>query len=215
MSVPDRTAPAAMNAGVVHVGPFDLAGQGGHVSASADFDLRSQSLTVRASFAAAAGGKYWSGPPPSFTVAVSGPAGAPARQIDAAALAAGLAAQAIARESDRIAALDADIRERAAFNRRLKAEQFMRQRERELDAYAAEQARMKAEQDRKRIEDELLKASQAQRTAGAPVAAAPAASSGAPQALGEAAVGARASSPPLAGPELKADTPDPSASGIY
>lgn len=208
MSVPDGTAPAAMNAGVVHVGPFDLVGQGGHVSTGLDFDLRSQTQTIRAAFAAAAGGKNWSGPPPSFTVAMSGPAGASARQIDAAALAAGLAAQAIVRDSDRIAALDADIRERAAFNRRLKAGRFMRLREKELDAY-------KAEQERKRSEDEPLKASQAQHPAGPPVAAAPAASSGAPQALGEAAIGAKASLPPLAAPELKANSPDPTASGIY
>ncbi len=162
MSLPDGTAPAAMSAGVIHVGPVDIAGQGGRASTSADFDLRSQNLTIRATFAEAGGGKFWSGPPPSVAVAVTGSVDAPARQIDAAAFAAGLAAQAIARESDRIAALEADIRERAFFNRRLKAEQFMRLREAELAAYEADQARIKSEQDRKRVEDELLKASEAQ-----------------------------------------------------
>ena len=81
---------------------------------------------------------------------MTGSVDASARQIDATAFAAGLAAQTIARESDRIAALEADIRERAAFNRRLKAEQFMRLREAELAAYEADQARIKSEQDRKR-----------------------------------------------------------------
>jgi hypothetical protein len=140
MSLPDGTTPAVMNAGVIYIGPFDIAGQGGQASANATFDLRSLNSTIHATFTAAAGGKFWSGPPPSFAVVVTGPVDAPARQIDAAALAAGLAAQAIARESDRIAALDADIRERAFFNRHLKAEQFMRQREAELAAYAANQA---------------------------------------------------------------------------
>jgi hypothetical protein len=140
MSLPDGTTPAVMNAGVIYIGPFDIAGQGGQASANATFDLRSLSSTIHATFVAAAGGKFWSGPPPSFAVVVTGPVDAPTRQIDAAALAAGLASQAIARESDRIAALDADIRERAFFNRRLKAEQFMRQREAELAAYAANQA---------------------------------------------------------------------------
>jgi hypothetical protein len=140
MSLPDGTAPAVMNAGVIYVGPFDIAGQGGHASATAVFDLRSLNLTIRATFAAATGGKFWSGPPPNFAVALTGPIDAPTRQIDAAALAAGLAAQAIARESDRIAALDADIRERAFFNRRLKAERFMRQREAEVAAFEADQA---------------------------------------------------------------------------
>jgi hypothetical protein len=140
MTVPDGAAPAVMNGGVVYVGPLAIASQGGHASASANFDLRSLALTIRATFAAAAGGKFWSGSPPSFAVAVTGPIDAPTRQIDATALAAGLASQAIARESDRIAALDADIRERAFFNRRLKAERFMRQREAEVAAFVANAA---------------------------------------------------------------------------
>ena len=216
MSLPDRRAPAVMNAGVVYVGPFDIAEQGGRASATADFDLRSLNLTIRATFAAAAGGKFWSGPPPSFAVAVTGPVDAPTRQIDAAALAAGLAGQAIGRESDRIAALDADIRERAFFNRRLKAERFMRQREAELAAYTANQARMKAEQERKRLEDERLKASEAQEQVGAPVAAAPAVSSGAPPTSTDpATIGATIVSPPLPPPKPKPDRLDPTAGGLY
>ncbi len=216
MNLPDETAPAAMNAGVIHVGPLDIAGQGGHASTSADFDLRSQNLTIRAAFAEAGGGKYWSGPPPSIAVAVTGSVDAPARQIDAAAFAAGLAAQTIARESDRIAALEADIRERAFFNRRLKAERFMRQREAELAAYAAEQARIKSEQDRKRVEDELLKASESREKTSAPVTTAPAVLSGAPQGSnGATTIGATIVSPPPAAPKLRVDQPDPTASGLY
>jgi len=133
-------------------------------------------------------------------VALSGPVDAPTRQIDASGFVAGLAAQAIGRESDRIAALDADIRERAAFNRRLKAEQFMRQREAELQAYAAEQARIKSEQDRKRVEDELLKASEAQQEkALAPI-------------LPQDSAGASAASPGARG---KPEPVDPTANGLY
>ena len=53
------------------------------------------------------------------------------RRVDAAALASGLAAAGIARESERLAALDADIRERAFFNRRLKAAEQERERDRQ------------------------------------------------------------------------------------
>ncbi len=216
MSLPDGAAPAAMNGGVIHVGPLDIAGKDGRASTSADFDLRSQNLTIRTIFAEAGGGKFWSGPPPSVAVAVTGAVDAPARQIDAAAFAAGLAAQAIARESDRIAALEADIRERAFFNRRLKAEQFMRLREAELAAYAADQARIKSEQDRKRVEDELLKASEAQEKAAAPAPATPDVSPAAPQAsAGATTIGATVSTPPLAVPKLKAVQPDPTAGGLY
>ena len=209
---PDETAPAMMNGGVIHVGPLDIAAKAGAASATADFDLRSQNLTIRAAFSEPGGGKFWSGPPPSVAVALSGSVYAPARQIDAAAFAAGLAAQAIARESERIAALEADIRERAFFNRRLKAEQFMRLREAELAAYAADQARIKSERDRKRVEDELLKASEAQ----AKATATPDVSPTAPQAsAGATTIGATVSTPPLAAPKLKAVQPDPTAGGLY
>ncbi len=54
-------------------------------------------------------------------------------------LAAGLAAEAIARESDRIENFEADVRERAMFNRKRKAEEFMARREAEIAAYLAGQ----------------------------------------------------------------------------
>jgi membrane protein involved in colicin uptake len=54
-----------------------------------------------------------------------------------------LASQAIARETDRIAALEADIRERAFFNRRLKGERFMDRRAAEVEDWRVEQARLK------------------------------------------------------------------------
>ncbi|MGD0185479.1 MAG: AsmA-like C-terminal region-containing protein [Roseiarcus sp.] len=215
MSLSDGAAPAVMTAGVVHVGPRDVAAKGGHASASADFDLRTRNLTIRATFAEAGDGKFWSGPPPSVAVAVAGSLDAPTRQIDAAALTAGLAAQAIARESDRIAALEADIRERAYFNRRLKAEQFMRRRDAELDAYAADQARLKSEQDRKRVEDELLRASEAPAKTAAPAPATPDASPASPQAAGAATIGATVPTPPPAPPNLREIQSDPTAGGLY
>jgi hypothetical protein len=97
-----------------------------------------------------------------------GPIEAPVREIDSSLLVAGLSAQAIARETERIADLDSDIRERAFFNRRLKAGQFMRRRELELDAYAVDQTRLKSEEDRRRVEAELLKADEERRKAAAP-----------------------------------------------
>ena len=80
------------------------------------------------------------------------------RRIDDAAFVAGLAAQAIAREADRIAALEADIRERAFFNRRMKAEEFLAGRDREIAAYLEEQRRLQLEAERRRVEDAAMKA---------------------------------------------------------
>ena len=86
--------------------------------------------------------KFWSGPPPSASVTVDDALDAPKRRIDAAGLAAGLATQAIARESDRIANLEADIRERAFFNRRLRGERFLDRRKEEIEDWRAEQERL-------------------------------------------------------------------------
>ena len=154
LPLPDGAASATLSAGVIHIGPLAISRAGGSATASAAFDLRAQSLALDVAFVEARGGKFWVGAPPAVDVSLTGALAAPARRIDAAPLAAGLAAQAIGRDTDRISALEADIRERAWFNRRLKAERYMRQREAELAAYEAEQARQKAEEDRRRAADQ-------------------------------------------------------------
>jgi hypothetical protein len=165
LPLPDGAALATLSAGVIHVGPLAISRAGGSATMSAAFDLRAQSLALDVAFAEARGGKFWVGAPPAVDVSLIGALAAPARRIDAAPLAAGLAAQAIGRDTDRISALEADIRERAWFNRRLKAEKYMRQREAELAAFAVEQARQKAEDDRRKAEDERRKAEDDRRKA--------------------------------------------------
>jgi uncharacterized protein involved in outer membrane biogenesis len=160
LQVGDASAPATLTAGVVRAGPFAAQRAGGDASAEIGFDLRSLSLDVQVAVNERQAPKFWSGAPPAISVAVRGPPDALSRDIDAAALANGLEAQAIARESARIADIEADIRERAAFNRVLKASRSMRQRELDLEAYAADQARLKSEGDRRRVEVQLLKASE-------------------------------------------------------
>jgi hypothetical protein len=123
-----------------------------------DFDLRSLNLQVRTMFEEARAGKFWSGPLPSATVSIRSAMDTAPRQIDVAGLVAGLATQAIARESDRIEGLEADMRERAYFNRVLKADRFLSGRAAEIAAYQAEQERLKIEADRRRVEDSLMKA---------------------------------------------------------
>ena len=111
---------------------------------SASFDLARLSLETQLALTApSADLKFWSGPPPSATVTVDDALSAPKRELEVAGVAAGLATQAIARESDRIAGLEADIRERAFFNRRLKGERFMDRRNAEIADWRAEQARLR------------------------------------------------------------------------
>jgi hypothetical protein len=206
LSIPDGAAPAAFNSGAVRVGPVEIPGPSGHALVSGDFDLRSLNLQIRAIFEEAHGGKFWSGSPPLATVLVRGALDAPARQIDVASLSAGLATQAIAREGDRIAALEADMRERASFNRRLKADRFLAGREAEIAAYEAEQARLKLEADRERVEASLLKAYEEQ------MKAKPAGSN--PAIDGPAQTEPRASAKPPA-QRAPASPSDPTATGLY
>ena len=90
---------------------------------------------------------------------------APKRQIDVSSLSAALAAQAIARETDRIAAMEAEIRERAFFNRRLKGERFMDRRRQEIQDFEVEQARLKGQAERLRDLEQADKEAEAAKKA--------------------------------------------------
>jgi hypothetical protein len=201
LPLPDGEVPATLSAGVMRIGPLAIDGA---TSASATYDLRGQSVTMEVDLAAPANGKFWSGPPPTVAVSLNGGLDAPTRRIDAAPLAAALAGQAISRDTERISALEADIRERAYFNRRLKAEKFLLQREADLAAYAADQARLKADEDRKRAADETAKAAQAPPN---PPPLAPIAPDAAPP--------TPPASPPIPAPRPKAGSGDPTATGLY
>ena len=85
---------------------------------------------------------------------------APKRQLDVSSLSAALAAQAIARETDRIATMEADIRERAFFNRRLKGERSMDRRRQEIEDFEVEQARLKGLTEHLRALEEAEKAAE-------------------------------------------------------
>ena len=229
LALPDANATAILNSGVLRVGPVHLAEPNGSAVATGEFDLRSLSLGIRAVFEDAHAGKFWSGPPPSVAVSLRGGLDGLQRDIDASSLAAGLAAQAIALESDRIAALEADLRERAYFNRRLKAEQFLARREAEIEAFKAEQERLKFEAERKRVEDARLKDSEDREKAAAEQMrledearkadeerrkAAPAGpDASAPSDPGSSVV--HATTPQDAAPKTDAGGADPAARGLY
>ena len=163
LAIPDGSAPLSLSAGVMKIGPIKLPqGQGGGEALSADLDLRT--LTTQARFtltSSASDLKFWSGSPPSAAVTIDNALEAPKRQIDISALSAALAAQAIARETDRISTMEADIRERAFFNRRLKGERLMDRRGQEIQDWEVEQARLKGQAERLRSLEEADKAAEA------------------------------------------------------
>jgi len=160
LTLPETSASAFLSNGTLRISPVEVPGSKSYASLTASVDLKMLTAQLHTAFGQEQTTKFWSGPPPAIVVDVGGPLDAPNRTIDAAALSAGLAQQAIARESDRIATLEADMRERAAFNRRLKAEGFMLRREQELAAYARYQQRLKWDQDRRRVEEALLSAAE-------------------------------------------------------
>ena len=145
LPIPGGATPIALTAGTMKFGPLPIVRPQGGATLSASLDLGRLSLETRLTLTSPATGlKFWSGPPPSATVTVLDGLATRKRQLDVAGLSAGLATQAIARESERIAALDADIRERAFFNRRLKGERFLDRRAAEMQAWRAEQERLKS-----------------------------------------------------------------------
>ena len=226
LAIPDGAATATLNSGILRVGPIAIAEPSGRAMITGDFDLRSLNLQVRAMFEEARAGKFWSGPLPSATISIRSAMDTAPRQIDVAGLVAGLATQAIARESDRIEGLEADMRERAYFNRVLKADRFLSGRAAEIAAYQAEQDRLKIEADRRRVEDSLLKAYEEKmkaKTAADPLPPIdpPSPANGVhPKLPPEAEVGPKAPEPKA--PAAKAPAPkaalppsDPTAGGLY
>ena len=165
MTLDDGAAPAALGSGVIRVGPLASHGLQYDARVEGALDLQSFALSLQATITQRQSPKFWSDAPPSVTVAIHGPLDAPVRQIDSGPLVGGLISQAVARETDRIAALEADIRERAFFNRRLKSGEFLRRRDSEIRAFHLDQERQKSEEDRRRVEAERLQQDEARKAA--------------------------------------------------
>jgi hypothetical protein len=158
LPIPDGTTPTSLSAGIMRVGPITIARD---ATLSADLDVRKLLVETKLLINSSATDlKFWSGPPPSAAIDVQNALDAPKRQLDVSSLAAGLAAQSIARETDRIAALEADIRERAYFNRRLKGERFMDRRQQEIEDWQGEQTRLKGLTEHLRVEEQADKAAE-------------------------------------------------------
>jgi len=200
LSIPDGSAPIALSAGVMKVGPVRISGRRGDGALSADFDLRKLAAETRLTLNSPTGDlKFWSGPPPSATVTVANALEAPTRQVDVSSLSAGLAAQAIARETDRIATMEADIRERAFFNRRLKGERYMDRRQQEIEDFEVEQARLQGLVEHLRAQEEAEKAAELE-------AARKAAQEAAEKAAAEKAAAEKAAAEKAAADKAAADT---------
>jgi uncharacterized protein involved in outer membrane biogenesis len=149
LALKDAEGPLSLNGGALRFGPVAAPARDGSARVAATLGLVDLTLGVEATLIDAKPGPFWSGAAPSVTVSGrSGLDAAPGpRRVEATLLSAGLAAEAVARESERIAGLEADMRERAAFNRRFKADRFTTRRQAEIDAFLEEQ-------EKRRLADE-------------------------------------------------------------
>ena len=215
LPIPDGSTPASLSAGVMKLGPIALGGPREDAKLTADLNLRKLAVETKLVISSSAADlKFWSGSPPTATVDVQDALEAPKRQLDVSSLSAALAAQAIARETDRIAALEADIRERAYFNRRLKGERFMDRRQQEIEDWQGEQERLKGLTEHLRVEEEADKAAELEAAEKAAQAAADKAATEKADAAKAAAenAGAVKAETPESGPAATAKAPLPPAS---
>ncbi|MCO4055583.1 MAG: AsmA family protein [Bosea sp.] len=147
--------------GVARLSPFADEKPAASLSASGSFDLRNARIELRAAMQGRSAPKGWSGALPQIAVNWRGDWRAPARSYDVSALSNAVSQRALQREIERVEALEADIRERAAFNRRLRAER--ERREEELRVIAAE-ARAREERLREeRAREEQARQEQARK----------------------------------------------------
>ena len=132
-------------------GQLRLTGTGA-TTTSVLFDLRAMEMDARVPIVALAVPKDWSDAPPQITAVWHGTLSAPQRLIELGPFVTAVTNLALAREAVRIEAQDADIRERAAFVRRLRGLEFMHKREQEVADFQTHQRRIADEQKRKAAE---------------------------------------------------------------
>lgn len=162
LPIGDAKVAATLAGGVLRIGPVRTAGtsaapkSAGATAApdplawsaetSVAVDLSTLSLSTRTALRGRAAGPGVDGG--EVVVTRAGPLAGPARrEVDVAGLLGAIQAQAIARAQERIDVIEQDIRERAAFNRQLKAIQADQQRARDRAAQDAQARadRLKAE----------------------------------------------------------------------
>ncbi len=164
-ALPTFAQPLLIEAGIIGFSPAELAIGTGQATFAARYDLARDRLDISETLQPKAPAD-WSGPPPRVDIALAGPSSAPVRTIDAMELISTLAAHGLAREEALRRAIDADRRERAFFNRRLRferagdaerrAEQAKLEAERQAKLEAERQARLEAERQAEVLRQEQL-----------------------------------------------------------
>lgn len=120
-------APAVLSGGQLRAGPFLLEMPEARFNGQISLDLRNLFAEGRATLQAARSPPGWIGGAPQIALRWAAMAGAPPqREVDAGPLANGIAALRLSKEVEKIERMEQDDRERAAANRRLRAERDRR-----------------------------------------------------------------------------------------
>jgi hypothetical protein len=114
--------PLTLTAGTLRLALPQASSAGTSLDGSAQVDLRSLTIDARLRQTLSQRPPGWTGPLPQAAIAWRGPVLSPARQVDSAALLNGLAQRRLREELERVAAFEADLRERSFFARRLRVE---------------------------------------------------------------------------------------------
>lgn len=148
--------PILLAAGVARLGPADLAAPRAEIELSGLFDLAASRIEVNEVATLKTPPAEWLGPPPRLTFLWKGPWERPERSVDAATFLNGLSARALAINLQKLEEFDADVRERAFFNRRLKVvREHAAEERRAAEAQAAEERRRREEKaaEARRLEE--------------------------------------------------------------
>ncbi len=143
----DTDGPAVLATGILRLGPLHAEGGGWTADTDASLDLRTLTLQTKVALKARQPLPDWKGGSPQVIARFDGPLGEnPSRSVDAAGFVNALQARAIARDQERIDVMQQDVRERAYFNRRLRAIEADQQAERDRAKAEAEiEQQLKAE----------------------------------------------------------------------
>ncbi len=153
--LPEVSAALIVSGGVVRLSPLTDDKAAALLTVSGAHDLRVGTSELRAVMQGKVLPKGWTGSPPQIAVTWRGPWRTPARSYDVSVLSNAVAQRALQREIERVDALEADIRERAMFNRRLRADRERREEEQRAAEARLREARVqeeKAREDRLREE---------------------------------------------------------------
>ncbi len=137
--------PFVIAGGLARLSPFGDDKPAAALTLAGSYDVRSDGVDLRAAMQSRTAPKGWAGPQPQIAIVWRGPWREPQRSYDVSALSNAVSQRALQREIERVDALEADIRERAAFNRRLRAERERREEEQRQAAAEAQRAAAEAQ----------------------------------------------------------------------